>query len=63
MTPTTKAQRLAMRRLYQRFAQGDSFDGSSYRQFRKRFVAGYDCMMIQLWGMWLGIERDGYCHS
>lgn len=24
---------------------------------------GYDCIMIQYAGMWLGIERDGYTHS
>ena len=24
---------------------------------------GYDCVMIQWRGMWLGIETDGYTHS
>lgn len=22
-----------------------------------------DCVMIQAWGMWIGIEADGYTHS
>ena len=37
----------------------------SYLQFRRRvqFGYGYDCLMIQWCGMWLGIEKDGYCHS
>ena len=52
-----------MHRLYLRFAKDDSYDGSTYRTFRKRFVHGWDCVMIELWGMWIGIEIDGYTHS
>jgi hypothetical protein len=63
MLPTTREQRGAMHRLYVRFTQSDSFDGTSYRTFRKRFVHGWDCVMIRLWGMWIGIEIDGYTHS
>lgn len=59
MTLTTRAQRLAIFRTYQR-----SPDGSpSYRTFRKRALSGYGCIMIQWCGMWLGIETDGYTHS
>jgi len=63
MTPTTKAQRAAMFKLYQRARNGDNPTTETYRQFRRRFGGGYDCLMIYLWGMWLGIEQDGYTHS
>ena len=33
------------------------------RQFRATVQAGYDCVMVQWSGMWLGIELDGYTHS
>ena len=35
----------------------------TYKQFRKRVLHGYDCLMVQWCGMWLGIEPDGYTHS
>jgi len=35
-----------------------------YRQFRRRVTYSLaDCWMIRLWGMWIGIESDGYTHS
>jgi len=34
-----------------------------YRQFRKTLQQGFDCLMVQWRGMWLGIEKDGYTHS
>ncbi|SHG89083.1 hypothetical protein [Bradyrhizobium erythrophlei] len=34
-----------------------------YRNFRKTVHGGYGCIMIHRWGMWLGIEPDGYTHS
>jgi hypothetical protein len=37
-----------------------------YRKFRSTVVPylGDDsCIMVPRWGMWLGIERDGYTHS
>lgn len=63
MQTTTKEQRAAIARLYQRARNSDNPTSATYRQFRRRFVQGYDCLMINIWGMWLGIEKDGYIHS
>ena len=54
----TKEQRAALKRVYDREPLG-----ISYRQFRRTVQFGYDCVMVQWCGMWLGIERDGYTHS
>ena len=65
MVKTTKEQRQAIYDLWLR-ARHPSQDvptSATYRQFRRRFVQGYDCLMINIWGMWLGIEKDGYTHS
>lgn len=35
----------------------------TYRQFRKTVKAGFDCLMVEWFGMWLGIEKDGYTHA
>ena len=40
-----------------------SNNGMTYRQFRNTVKAGYDCVMVQWCGMWVGIELDGYAHS
>jgi len=59
MQTLTKAQQVAIYRKYQQ-----SPDGSrSYLQFRRRVQHGYDCLMLNWCGMWLGIETDGYTHS
>ena len=65
MTAITKEQRAAIYRLWLRARDpGQKIPTSAtYRQFRRGVVAGYDCLMIELWGMWIGIERDGYTHS
>ena len=65
MQPITKEQRAAIYRLWLRARDpGQSAPTTAtYRQFRRRAVHGFDCLMIQLWGMWIGIERDGYTHS
>jgi hypothetical protein len=36
-----------------------------WRRFRKTAQPGFGipCIMLPWAGMWLGIERDGYCHS
>jgi hypothetical protein len=54
----TKQQRKAIYKLWLR-------DGQKipYKAFRKQVKNGYDCLMINIWGMWLGIEKDGYTHS
>lgn len=35
----------------------------TYIQFRRTVQHGYDCIMVNWCGMWLGIETDGYTHS
>jgi len=57
----TKAQRKAIKKIYDR--RDPSTAHLSYRTFRKNVVHGYDCLMVQWAGMWLGIESDGYTHS
>jgi len=37
--------------------------GLTYLQFRRTVQPGWDCVMVQWSGMWLGIEEDGYTHS
>lgn len=59
MTRTTRAQRLAIRRTYQRSAD----NAPTYRAFRRRIIPGPDCILLPWCGMWLGIEKDGYTHS
>ena len=73
MVKLTKAQRLALKRVYDRTPINHSYHAITkpslmdsaigYRAFRKAVQPGYDCIMIRWCGMWLGIERDGYTHS
>ncbi len=35
----------------------------TYLQFRRTVKQGWDCLMVQWAGIWIGIERDGYTHS
>jgi len=37
--------------------------GMTYLQFRRTVQHGFDCLMVEWCGMWLGIEEDGYVHS
>jgi len=75
MVKTTKAQRKALFRVFQRdnpewslpYARGALLRSRKYRTFRKT-VNGYywdgsGCIMLPWRGMWLGIETDGYTHS
>lgn len=65
MIKTTREQRIAIKRLWLR-ARDPSQDNpttATYRQFRRRIQPGWDCVMINIWGMWLGIEKDGYTHG
>ena len=59
----TKEQRAAIKRVYDRSADG----ALSYLQFRRRikgpFYRNDPVVMLHWCGMWLGIERDGYTHS
>lgn len=62
MLVLTRAQREAVKRVYDRSADG----APSYRAFRRRItpeLAGYGCVMLPWCGMWLGIETDGHTHS
>lgn len=62
MIKTTRAQRVALKAVYDRMPATTL----TYRQFRKRIWpdwSGYGCVMIYWCSMWLGIERDGYTHS
>ena len=72
MIVTTREQRIAIKRVFDRgpiyvtpVAEA-MMQPISYRRFRKS-VAGTICMggaVIVNWaGMWLAIERDGYTHS
>lgn len=109
MKPTTKAQRLAMKQVFQRrrIYPGDQSSDQlamkagwqfselpdhgwawqhpkvspmyresedivadynlaqpiNYMTFRRSIRQGYDCLMVQWMGLWLGIEKDGYTHS
>lgn len=66
----TRAQRVALKRVYDRpvttFAtHGQTIKGTrgTYREFRKTAQPGSGCIMVAWCGMWLGIEPDGYTHS
>ena len=53
-----KLQRIA---LYKKWIQNNQ--SMTYMQFRRTVQPGYDCVMVEWCGMWLGIETDGYTHS
>ena len=55
----TKAQRKAIKQKFDINPDG----AKSYREFRKRAVPGWGCIMLPWCHMWLGIETDGYTHS
>lgn len=75
MVRTTKAQRVALKRVFDRCALDQNANRApmnygyygltvlSYRQFRKRVHSGSGCIMVQWCGMWVGIEPDGYTHT
>lgn len=61
-TRTTRAQREACFKLYERSLHSKR---ESYLSFRRN--ASYDhllgVLMVPFCGMWVGIEHDGYTHS
>ena len=77
MVKTTKAQRKALKAIYDRGPiypymtdaerdAGFTAVAITYRQFRRGVAGTFSmdgCIMIPWCGMWLGIERDGYTHS
>jgi hypothetical protein len=61
MITTTKDQRRALGRV---FARVDL--GISYRAIRAAVQPTFGCdgaIVVHWQGMWLCIERDGYCHT
>jgi hypothetical protein len=77
MVRTTRAQREALFRVFQRdfpswVTPTKRYQTTSclvdvpsiqYRRFRAKVQPGPGCIMLPWAGMWLGIEPDGYTHS
>jgi len=74
MITTTRGQRLALKRLFERSPidadhhRLEPLEGVpiSYRQFRRGvrpMFGGQGCILVQWCGMWVGIEPDGYTHT
>lgn len=72
MTPTTKAQRAAIKRIFDRAPIYTTKVAEvmeqpiSYRRFRSTVQPTFcmdNAVVVQWMGMWLAIERDGYVHS
>ena len=63
MGKITRAQREALKRIYDR----DPAVAPSYLAFRRTvkgpFYKSDPCVMVQWKGMFLGVESDGYTHS
>jgi hypothetical protein len=62
MVKTTRAQREALYKIWQRTIH-DKPNPLTYREFRKTVTPGLGYIMVPWAGMWLGIEPDGYTHS
>ncbi len=58
MIKLTKAQRKALHKVWLRTDQQ-----VSYTTFRKTVQPGFNYVMVEFAGMWLGIEKDGHTHS
>jgi hypothetical protein len=61
MVKTTKAQRTALLRVYNRGPLG-----IPYREFRRTVSGTFGCdgaVVVRWQEMWLCIEADGYCHT
>jgi hypothetical protein len=61
MVQTTREQRRALGRVFSRVDLG-----ISYRAFRATAQGTFGCdgaIVVPWQGMWLCIERDGYCHT
>ena len=59
MVQTTRAQRVALKKLWLR--KGN--EAGSYREFRKSVMPGFGYIGVEWCGMFIGIEKDGYAHS
>ena len=61
MVQTTREQRRALGRVFSRVDLG-----ISYKAFRRSVQPTFGCdgaVIVRWQGMWLCIERDGYCHT
>lgn len=61
MVQTTREQRRALGRVFSRVPLG-----IPYRAFRATVQPTFGCdgaVIVHWQGMWLCIERDGYCHT
>ena len=62
----TDEQKEGVRKLWNRDLNAASPTGLSYGAFVEEKVT-YDFLLkvafVELWGMWIGIETDGYTHS
>lgn len=69
MVITTRAQRLALKKYYDRaYYDSVSFNMKyrSYRHFRRSVQPTFGCdgaVTVEWCGIWLCIEKDGYTHS
>ena len=63
MVKTTREQRKALKKVWQRTQTLDTPNTESYRQFRRKLQPGPGCVMIPYASMWLGIEPNGHTHS
>ncbi len=79
MVYLTRQQRVALKKLWlERVAPQSTYikmgkihvwfpeKGMSYKAFRKTvtpLMAGDGCVMVEVKGLWYGIEKDGYRHT
>jgi hypothetical protein len=72
MIKTTKEQRIAIKRVFDRqpiytTKIAEAFNQPiSYKRFRSTAQPTFGCdgaIVLHWCGMWLCIERDGYCHT
>ena len=63
MTHTTKDQRKALKRIYDRTVASDHGQPLTYRAWRRTVHGSFGCIMVKALGLWLGLEPDGYTHS
>ena len=64
MVKTTRKQRIALLRKYAHGGLADK--GISYRNFRASIQPTFgmdNAIVVQWYGMWLAIEKDGYVHT
>lgn len=66
MVKTTRAQRVALKKIHARARDADTPTPDTYRQLRRKVQPTFGCdgaIAVQFANMWLCVERDGYTHS